>query len=147
MTEGEPGTVYRPCNGDEGMWFMSKFCDRCVCEPDDGPDEGDDGCPIIAYAMALEETDENLSPMGIGQAIGQMKLGKAVARMGWNGVGMYLYYVPAASYEAQTDVAKSEFGYLVPYQAYVAMKTAQGTVVPWLASQTDLLAEDFVVVR
>jgi hypothetical protein len=33
----------------------------------------------------------------------------------------------------------------VPYQAYIAMKTVQGTVVPWLASQTDMLAEDWEV--
>ena len=33
------------------------------------------------------------------------------------------------------------------YRAYIAMKTAQGNVVPWLASQTDMLAEDWVVVE
>ena len=34
---------------------------------------------------------------------------------------------------------------MVEYGAYVAMKTAQGNVVPWLASQTDLLAEDWYI--
>lgn len=60
---------------------------------------------------------------------------------------MFLYLVPANSYPAITDVAKKEFGDTVPYQAYIAMKTVQNTVVPWLASQTDLLSEDWFVVE
>ena len=34
----------------------------------------------------------------------------------------------------------------VPYQAYVAMKTAQNVVVPWAASQSDLFAGDWFVI-
>lgn len=86
--------------------------------------------------------------MNFGQAIEALKAGKKVARSGWNGKGMFLYLVPAGEYPARTAVAKSVWGEdgLVPYQAYIAMKTVQGTVVPWLASQTDLLAEDWVEV-
>ena len=36
---------------------------------------------------------------------------------------------------------------LVEYGAYIAMKTTQGNVVPWLASQTDMLAEDWMIVE
>ena len=61
---------------------------------------------------------------------------------------MFLYYVPAASYPPSTSIAKDTFnGEDVPYGAYIAMKTAQGNVVPWLASQTDVLAEDWVIVE
>lgn len=87
--------------------------------------------------------------MNIGNAIELMKLGHRVARAGWNGKGMFLYHVPAASYQALSVAAKAYFGEgaLVPYSAYIAMKTADGTVVPWLCSQTDLLAEDWSVVE
>jgi IMP cyclohydrolase len=85
--------------------------------------------------------------MNFGQAIDALKEGKKVYREGWNGKGMYLYYVPANSYAAQTDIAKKEFGDTVPYLAYIAMKTVQDTVVPWLASQTDMLAEDWQIVE
>lgn len=81
-----------------------------------------------------------------GTALAALKNGYKLAREGWNGKGMFIYYVPAASYPAQTDIAKSAFGEMVPYGAYLAMKTAQGNVVPWLASQTDILAEDWTVV-
>lgn len=81
-----------------------------------------------------------------GDAVNRLKAGKKVARAGWNGKGMFLYYVPANSYPARTEVAKESFGEMVEYGAYIAMKTAQGNVVPWLASQTDVLAEDWEIV-
>lgn len=86
-----------------------------------------------------------IDTVDFGKAIDALKAGKRVARQGWNGKGMWLYYVPANSYKAQTDAARAEFGDMVPYGAYLAMKTAQGNVVPWLASQTDVLAEDWVI--
>jgi len=91
-----------------------------------------------------------MSGLGLtfGQAIEALKIGKKVARTGWNGKGMFLYLVPANAYPAQTGAAKAYWGEdaLVPYGAYIAMKTAQENVVPWLASQTDVLAEDWSVV-
>ena len=87
--------------------------------------------------------------MNIGEAVAAMKDGKKVARTGWNGKGMFLYYVPEGVYSPCTEIASqlvNENG-LVPYAPYVAMKTVNGTVVPWLCSQTDLLAEDWVVVE
>lgn len=83
--------------------------------------------------------------MDFSGALEAVKKGDKVRRSGWNGKGMFLYYVPEGKYPARTAVAKKEWGEttLVPYQAYVAMKTVQGTVVPWLCSQTDMLAEDW----
>ena len=84
--------------------------------------------------------------MTFDNILADLKLGRKVMRKGWNGKGMYVYYVPAQSYPAVTEIAKKEFGTMVPYGAYIAMKTAQGNVVPWLASQTDILAEDWVLI-
>jgi len=83
--------------------------------------------------------------MDFGSALSALKAGRRVTRAGWNGKGMWLYLVPANSYPAQTDAAKAEFGEMVPYRAYIAMKTAQGDVVPWLASQSDVLDEDWEI--
>lgn len=82
-----------------------------------------------------------------GDALTALHRGDRVARVGWNGKGMFLYLVPANSYPAQTGAAKAYWGEnaLVPYGAYIAMKTAQENVVPWLASQTDILANDWIV--
>ena len=55
----------------------------------------------------------------IGEAVDRMKYGDKVARAGWNGKGMFLYYVPANILHAPT-LAKKEWGEdaLVPYQPY-----------------------------
>lgn len=80
-----------------------------------------------------------------GHAIDMMKRGHAVTREGWNGKGMFLYYVPANSYAAQTQAARDTFGDMVPYRAYIAMKTVNNEVVPWVASQSDILEDDWLV--
>ena len=70
--------------------------------------------------------------MDFGDAIVALKQGKRVSRTGWNGKGMWL--------ELQVPDAHSKM--TLPY---VYMKTAQDDLVPWLASQTDVLAEDWGV--
>ena len=72
--------------------------------------------------------------MNFGQAIEALKQGKKVARAGWNGKGMYL--------ELQRPDAHSKM--TLPY---IYMYTAQGDNVPWLASQTDMLSEDWVTIE
>ena len=84
--------------------------------------------------------------MDFGKALEALKAGKQVHRTGWNGKGMFLYYVPANNYPAVTEVAKNTFGESVPYREYIAMKTVNNKVVPWVASQSCLLAEDWEVV-
>jgi hypothetical protein len=84
--------------------------------------------------------------LNFGNAITALKIGLKVTREGWNGKGMFLYYVPANKYPATTEVGRSiaDADGNVEYGAYIAMKTAQGNVVPWLASQSDILAEDWI---
>lgn len=98
--------------------------------------------PQDVFEKAYRQTDG----MSFGLAIEAMKVGKAAARKGWNGKEMFVYYVPANAYAATTDVAHNYFGKVVPYGAYLAMKTMDGNVVPWLASQTDMLADDWMIV-
>ena len=85
----------------------------------------------------------------IGWAVAEMRSGVKVVRKGWNGKGMFIYYVEANSYPASGNKLGTMVGIfkddMVPYQAYVAMKTADNIVVPWLCSQSDLLATDWEV--
>lgn len=85
--------------------------------------------------------------MNFGQAIEFMKMGAMVCREGWNGKGMFLYYVPKGMYPSRTVVAKKMFGEEVDYAPYIAMKTVQGNVTPWQPSQADVLAEDWLVIE
>ena len=86
--------------------------------------------------------------LNFGQAIEALKKGQRVAREGWNGANMYLYYVPENSYPALTDVAKKDFpNGSVPYRAYLALKTAQNDIATWSPSTSDALAEDWLIVE
>lgn len=86
------------------------------------------------------------NPFDFGAALKFLKRGNKVARSGWNGKDMYVYYVPANSYPALTEIAKKEFGDMVPYRAYLALKTAQNDVATWAPSGSDALAEDWEIV-
>ena len=82
---------------------------------------------------------------GIGWALEQLKLGKLVRRVGWNGKNMFLYYVPGSSFEVNRAPLLGIYqkGTVVRYHPHIDMKTATGECVPWLCSQTDLLAQDW----
>lgn len=67
---------------------------------------------------------------GIGQAVKELRNGKRVWRAGWNGKGMYLELQVPDAYSKMT----------LPY---VFMRAVSGDLVPWLCSQTDLLAVDW----
>lgn len=107
--------------------------------------------PAKVFNKSYQKTDA----MSFGHAIEFLRLKHAVARAGWNGKGMFLYLVPANAYHPATymdglidrdpEIADQYQG-MVPYGAYIAMKTAEGNVVPWLASQTDMLAQDWTIV-
>jgi hypothetical protein len=83
--------------------------------------------------------------MNFGDALALLKDGHRVARRGWNGKGMFLYLVPGSTFMVTRPPLLGIYppGTVVNYHAHIDMKTAQDTVVPWLASQTDVLAEDW----
>ena len=98
--------------------------------------------------FVFDEAYRPTDGLNFGLALEAAKCGEKIARAGWNGKGMFLYYVPENAYPPSTNVARDAFGgENVPYGAYIAIKTAQGNVVPWLASQTDMLSEDWTVVE
>lgn len=70
--------------------------------------------------------------MGFGEAIKSLRNGYKVARAGWNGKGQYL--------ELQLPDIRSKM--TVPY---IYIRTVQSDLVPWLPSQTDVLAEDWTI--
>ena len=73
------------------------------------------------------------SEMDIGEAIHMMRAGEKVSRRGWNGPGQFL----------QLQVPDEHSKMRKPY---VYISPVDGELVPWLASQTDLLATDWYVV-
>ena len=80
--------------------------------------------------------------MDFGDAIREMKAGKCVQRAGWNGKNMHIYLDEGGKYSVHGGAHNRE------YMPMICMYTAQGTHQPgWLASQPDMLAEDWSVVQ
>ena len=78
--------------------------------------------------------------MSFGEALSALKRGQRVARSGWNGKGMWLCLVTSWS---------GNFGELPPDWSaapFIAMKPVGNAMIPWLASQSDILANDWTVV-
>ena len=82
-------------------------------------------------------------------ALLNIKSGHRVARSGWNGKGMFIFLVPGSVFKVNREPLMSILGEgtQVTYHAHVDMKTATGEIVPWLCSQTDLLATDWEIVN
>lgn len=92
--------------------------------------------------------------LDFGDAIRALKQGMKVVRKGWNGKGMYLWLLPAASVKAEwckephLKTLAEQNGGEVECLGAIRMKTADGKVLTgWLASQTDMLSEDWEIVE
>ena len=86
--------------------------------------------------------------MDFGEAIKALKEGKKVVRKGWNGKGMYLYLITGQELQNVLKYGYGEYENEPTVVSSIAMKTAQNTiVVGWLASQTDMLAEDWQIIE
>ena len=85
--------------------------------------------------------------MNFSEALFNLKNGRRVAREGWNGKGMWLVFQPhfmgIVRMVGETRIRLREP--IKMFRPYILMKTAQDDFVPWLASQTDLLADDWIV--
>lgn len=89
--------------------------------------------------------------MNFGEAVQALNEGRRVSRSGWNGKGVFLFLIvgndretfhPSDMRWTYTDGKQDNY----PCLSFIAMKTADDKVVPWLASQTDVLAADWGVV-
>jgi hypothetical protein len=78
-----------------------------------------------------------------GWAIEQLQnTGHKVRRDGWNGKGMFLFLVENWDFQFASG---NPLG--LPIQPFIMMKTNYNELVPWVASQTDVLAEDWEIVE
>jgi hypothetical protein len=80
-----------------------------------------------------------------GAALAHIKLGGRASREGWNGKGMFIFLVPGSRFAVNREPLLSILGEgtVVDYRGHIDLKTADGSIVTWVASQTDLLAADW----
>ncbi len=85
--------------------------------------------------------------MNFSDALKRIKLGERLFRKGWNGANMFVFMVDGTEGTVDRKPLLGIYprGQGVKYLPYAAMVTVQGAVVPWLASQTDIFADDWAV--
>lgn len=112
-----------------------------------------------AYNAGQPHPDAEKGPRVVGEgplmdfsrALDRIKQGYRMQRDGWNGHGMFVYIVPPVS--GGVAIGPTAWMYDLPEgaeivaEAHIVMRTAKGTLIPWLASQADLLANDWRVFR
>jgi hypothetical protein len=86
---------------------------------------------------------------GIGWAVKQMQDGQLVGRKGWNGKGMFIFLVSGSQFVVNRAPLNVIFpaGTEINYRPHIDIKSIDGSIVPWQASQTDLLATDWEVIE
>ena len=140
-----------------GYWYWSKEKQTIIIHTKDGTEMDIRETQIPDYTFSNIASDEwvladgqncpelgGVATFSFGDAIKYMKRGLKVKRKGWNGKNMYIRYVELYTDKAYRVIEQETTdGTLQPY---IAMKTSDNGFIPWLASQTDMLAEDWVFV-
>ena len=105
--------------------------------------------PKEVFEESYRAIERDGQALNFGDALHMLKLGKKLARAGWNGKGMFLFIVPGSTFKVSRPPLLGIYpeGTEINYCPHIDMKTADGKVVPWLCSQTDALAEDWQVVE
>ena len=102
----------------------------------------------------LTTNHQSMNKLNFGQAIQALKDGKKVTREGWNGKGMYLWLLPPATIKAEwckddhlRGLAEANGGELECLGSIRMLTADKKVLTGWLASQTDMLAEDWMIIE
>jgi hypothetical protein len=95
-----------------------------------------------------------MNNMNFGQALENLKQGKKITRQGWNGKNMFLWLKPATTIKSEwckdpllKDLCDNNGGEIEALGT-ICMKTADNKILTgWLASQTDMLSEDWMIIE
>lgn len=85
--------------------------------------------------------------MDFSGALFSIKQGNRLRRTGWNGPDQFVFLVPGSKFFVNRPPLLGIYpkGTQIDYQAHIDIRNQQGQIVPWLASQGDLMAEDWEV--
>lgn len=142
----------------EGYWYWSKERQTIIMHTKYGIEMDIRETQVPDYTFSNIACDDwvladgqncpelgGVNTFSFGEAIKYLKRGMKVARKGWNGKGMFLFLAKSTNVETDADLSCCKYltGDLV--LPSIAMKTADNHFcIGWLASQTDMLAEDWV---
>jgi hypothetical protein len=109
---------------------------------------GYDGYVSWSPKEQFDNAYRSTSGLSFGLAVESLRKGLKVARAGWNGKGMFLFLVAGSTFTVNRAPLLGIYpaGTVINYCPHIDMKTSDDKIVPWLASQTDILADDWCIV-
>lgn len=104
--------------------------------------------PKDVFEASYRATQLENQKLTFGDALHFLKLGKKVARAGWNGAGMFVYLVQGSKFVVNRAPLLGIYpeGAEITYRPHMDLKTADGSVATWAPSGSDALAEDWMVI-
>ena len=85
--------------------------------------------------------------MNFGEALEKVKSGYAISRTGWNGKGQFVYLISARDLQVGLKYGYGEYEGEPVFTDTLAIRTTHNQIqVGWLASQSDMLSEDWSIV-
>ena len=85
-------------------------------------------------------------PMNFSAALSVLKSGGRLGRLAWKGTGKFVFLVPGSSFKVSREPLLSILGAGtdVDYHPHIDMRLPDGRIVPWVAGQDDILADDWI---
>lgn len=86
--------------------------------------------------------------MNFSEALTEIKVGKKLTRLGWNGADQFVFLVPGSQFTVDRAPLLGIYpvGTKIDYRPHVDIRTVDGSICPWQPSQGDLLANDWKIV-
>lgn len=156
IVDAVPGMMVNGCYWPEGLPLPEQkeihaVCDPNACIPQTVTEEGyfyvsDNGYTRWASKEDFEKQFRPAENMSFGQAIEAAKQGKQIARRGWNGKGQFVELASCVSYIDPYGNKVNADHAAAGNRAFAFVGTS-GVQLGWLASQADMLAEDWYIVE
>lgn len=137
------GNMNKLLKGDKARYASGTYSD------DQAVARADKAVETPSSMAKSVDSENSVEQFNFSDALHEIKRGNKVARQGWNGKGMFVFLVPSSTFIANKPPLLGIYpsGTEINYHAHIDMKTADGTIVPWLPSQSDLLASDWMVIK
>lgn len=105
--------------------------------------------PKDVFEDAYRVAEGPLQALTFGDALHFLLRGKKLTRAGWNGKGMFVFLVNGSTFKVNRAPLLGIYpeGTEINYRPHIDMRTADGSIVPWVASQSDVLASDWQIVE
>lgn len=109
----------------------------------------EDGYISWSPKEVFEKAYQPLNAMSFGHAIEALKAGEKVARENWKGTTLFIFLVSGSQFKVNRPPLLGIYpeGTRINYCPHIDIKLANGKIVPWVASQTDMLANDWQIIE